>query len=127
MCNHKIAIISTPLSGHCSISINLRLDACATQKTESNSKVRTYYKWKEKDKMIYNEAINSVEYQVQLSDIKNNLSTSDTDINDTVQIIQKVILEAKAQQLALVNLMRSYKHRRGMIMNVRQNGKHTTV
>ena len=86
----------TPLSDHCSISINLRLDACATQKTESNSKVRTYYKWKEKDKMIYNEAINSVEYQVQLSDIKNNLSTSDTDINDTVQIIQKVILEAAA-------------------------------
>ena len=36
--------------------------------------------------MIYTEAINSVEYQVQLSDIKNNLSTSDTDINDTVQI-----------------------------------------
>ena len=62
----------TPLSDHCSISINLRLDACATQKTESNSKVRTYYKWKETDKMIYNEAINSVEYQVQLSDIKNN-------------------------------------------------------
>ena len=54
----------------------------ATQKTESNSKVRTYYKWKETDKMIYNEAINSAEYQVQLSDIKNNLSTSDTDIND---------------------------------------------
>ena len=77
----------TPLSDHCSISINLRLEACATQKTESNSKVKTYYKWKETDKMIYNEAINSVEYQVQLSDIKNNLSTSDTDINDTVQII----------------------------------------
>ena len=68
----------------------------ATEKTESNSKVRTYYKWKETDKMIYNEAINSVEYQVQLSDIKNNLSTSETDINDTVQIIQKVILEAAA-------------------------------
>ena len=84
----------TPLSDHCSIIINMRLDACATQKTESNSKVRTYYKWKEADKMIYNEAINSVEYQVQLSDIKNNLSTSDTDINDTVQIIKQVILEA---------------------------------
>ena len=65
----------------------MRLDACATQNTESNSKVRTYYKWKETDKMIYNKAINSVEYQVQLGDIKNNLSTSDTDINDTVQII----------------------------------------
>ena len=65
---------------------------CTTQKTESNSKVRTYYKWKETDKMIYNEAINSVEYQVQLSDIKN----SDTDINDTVQIILQVILEAAA-------------------------------
>ena len=72
----------------------MRLNTCATQKTESNSKVRTYYKWKETDKMVYNEAINSVEYQVQLSDIKNNLSTSDTDINDTVQIIQQVILEA---------------------------------
>ena len=46
--------------------------------------------------MIYNEAINSGEYQVQLSEIKNNLSTSDTDINDTVQIIQQVILEAAA-------------------------------
>ena len=66
------------------------------RKQESNSKVRTYYKWKETKKMIYNEAINSVEYQVQLSDIKNNLSTSHTDINDTVQIIQKVILEAAA-------------------------------
>ena len=79
-----------------SISIHLGLDACATQKTESNSKVRTYYKWKETNKMIYNEANNSVECQVQLSDIKNNLSTSDTDSNDTVQIIQKVILEAAA-------------------------------
>ena len=70
----------------------MRLNTCATQKTESNSKVRTYYKWKETDKMIYNEAINSVEYQVQLSDIKN----SNTDINDTVQIILQVILEAAA-------------------------------
>ena len=33
---------------------------------------------------------------VQLSKVKNNLSTSDTDINDTVQIIQQVILEAAA-------------------------------
>ena len=86
----------TPLSDHCSISINMKLDACAPQKRESNSKVRTYYKWKETDKMIYNEAINSVEYQVQLSDIKNNLGTSDSDINDTVQIIQQVIMEAAA-------------------------------
>ena len=41
----------------------MRLDVCATQKTESNSKVRTYYKWKETDKMIYDEAINSAEYK----------------------------------------------------------------
>ena len=74
----------------------MRSDAYATQKKESNSKVKTYYKWKETDKMIYDEAINSAEYQVQLSDIKNNLSTRDTDINDTVQIIQQVILKAAA-------------------------------
>ena len=42
------------------------------------------------------QSTNSVEYQVQLSVIKNNLSTSDTDINDTVQIIQLVILKAAA-------------------------------
>ena len=33
---------------------------------------------------------------MQLSNIKNNQSTSDTDINDTVQIIQQVTLEAAA-------------------------------
>ena len=33
---------------------------------------------------------------MQLSDIKNNFSTSDTVINDTVQIIQQVILKAAA-------------------------------
>ena len=93
----NISVFLTPLSDHCSISINLRLDVCATQKTESNSKVRTYYKWEETDKMIYNKAINRVEYPVQLSDIKNNLSTCDTDINDTVQIIQQVIWETAAK------------------------------
>ena len=74
----------------------MKLDACATQKTKSNSNVRTYYKWKETDKLIHDKVINSAEYQVQLSDNKNNFSTSYTDINDTVQIIQQVILKAAA-------------------------------
>ena len=59
-----------PLSDHCRISIHLKLDACANQETKCNSNVRTYYKWKETDKMIHDKVINSAEYQVQLSDNK---------------------------------------------------------
>ena len=63
---------------------------------DNKCKTRSYYKWRDEDKNRYIEAINSTYIQEQLIDIKNNLSTGDADINETVNTIQTVILEAAA-------------------------------
>ena len=59
---------------------------------------KSYYKWKDEDKNKYTLAIYSAHIYTkkQLIDIKNNLCIGDCDLNETVNTIQSVILEAAA-------------------------------
>ena len=99
----------TPLLDHCSVSIQLNLDRDLCPKIrDKKCTTRSYYKWKDEDKNKYIEAINSTYTQEQLIDIKNNLSIGDADINETVNTIQSVILEAAAPSKVTSSANRSH-------------------
>ena len=87
----------TPLSDHCSVNIHLTVGRGVIASIKNNKwTTKSYYKWKDEDKNKYIEAINSADTQKQLIDIRKNLCIDDCDLNETVNTIQSVILEAAA-------------------------------